>query len=118
MPSQPARGRPPQSNPILRLGGGLFRTKLAHQDVQESQHQSRSSISIPEEWPKVNPDDPLNVRDRVNKQLQKDRGAVKTVHELAALITTCCVDVFDPHRAPEEYRFFDFFERSINRVVR
>ncbi|KAK2771101.1 ankyrin repeat and protein kinase domain-containing protein [Colletotrichum kahawae] len=43
-------------------------------------------------------------------------GNVGSVYDLAGLITTSCVDLFDPQRVNEDYLFFDFFERSIVRA--
>lgn len=45
------------------------------------------------------------------------RGAFSCVYELAGFIVTNAIDVFDPHRVPEQYLFFDFFERSISAAV-
>ena len=70
-------------------------------------------------WPEINQGDPLSVPQRVTRHLLKQgRGVLGSVHDLAGLITTCCVDVFDPHQVPEEFLFFDFFERSVGIVVR
>ncbi|KAM0333931.1 hypothetical protein ACHAQA_000948 [Verticillium albo-atrum] len=68
-------------------------------------------------WPELNPDDPLNVPQIVDKHLLKrNRGAVESVFELAGLITTCCVDLFDPYQVEEDYLFLDFFENSIGQA--
>ena len=116
LPPQPALVRPAQGHSALVPG--ISRAEPAPGDAGASQIQAQPSRTTPKAWPKVKPDDPLNVCELVTKKLQKSGGAVKSVHELAGLITTCCVDLFDTHRAPEEYRFFDFFERAINSVVR
>jgi hypothetical protein len=69
-------------------------------------------------WPKLNPYDPLNITERVSQHLYKsNRGAIRSVHDLGAIIASCCVDIFDSRQAPEDYQFFDFFERSINKAV-
>jgi len=69
-------------------------------------------------WPELRQNDPLNVAQQVTRYLSKrGRGAITSVHDLASVVTTCCVDVFDPHQTPEDYLFFDFFERSIGRAV-
>lgn len=70
------------------------------------------------QWPVIDPNDPLNVSKLVTQHLLKTgRGAIENVYEFAGLITTCCLDVFDPQSVPDEFQFFDFFERSIGRVV-
>ena len=69
-------------------------------------------------WPEINATDPLNVSQLVTRYLSKQgRGAVSSAHDLASVITTCCVDVFDPRRTPDEFLFFEFFERSIGAAV-
>ncbi|PNH35808.1 hypothetical protein BJF96_g927 [Verticillium dahliae] len=68
-------------------------------------------------WPELKLDDPLNVSQIVNRHLLKqNRSAVESVFELAGLITTCCVDLFDPHQVSEDYLFLDFFENSIGQA--
>ncbi|VUC38053.1 unnamed protein product [Clonostachys rosea] len=70
-----------------------------------------------ETWPEINPDDPMNVHQRITKYLfRNSRGPVGSVYGLAGLITTSYVDVFDPSQLPEDYLFFDFFEQSIGIV--
>lgn len=69
-------------------------------------------------WPELKQNDPLNVAQQVTRYLSKQgRGAVTSVHDLASVVATCCVDVFDPHQTYDDYLFFDFFERSIGRAV-
>jgi hypothetical protein len=69
-------------------------------------------------WPEQKPADPLNVCQLVTGYLSKQgRDAVSSAHDLASIITTCCVDVFDPRRTPDEFLFFEFFERSIGAAV-
>ncbi|KAM0592522.1 hypothetical protein ACHAQF_001195 [Verticillium nonalfalfae] len=69
-------------------------------------------------WPELKLDDPLNVSQIVNRHLLKqNRSAVESVFELAGLITTCCVDLFDPYQVSEDYLFLDFFENSIGQAV-
>jgi hypothetical protein len=72
-----------------------------------------------EMWPELKQNDPLNVAQRVTRYLSKKsgRGAVASVHDLASVVATCCVDVFDAHQASDDFLFFDFFERSIGRAV-
>ena len=46
------------------------------------------------------------------------RKPIGSVYKLASLITSHCVDVFDTNQIPEDFQFFEFFEQSINDVVR
>jgi hypothetical protein len=70
-------------------------------------------------WPELKAGDPLNVAQNVTLYLsKKNRDAVISVYDLASVIATCCVDVFNPHIAPDSYLFFDFFEQSLGKVVR
>jgi hypothetical protein len=69
-------------------------------------------------WPSLIQDDPLNVHQKIVKSLRDSgRNPITSVHHLANLITTCCVNVFDQHQIPEEFQFFEFFDRSIGIVV-
>jgi hypothetical protein len=62
--------------------------------------------------------DPLNVHQTILKNLQGSaRAPITSVYDLAKLITSSCVDVFDQYRIPPDFQFFDFFERSIGAVV-
>lgn len=62
--------------------------------------------------------DPLNVHQLILKHLQGSaRKPITTVSELAILITDSCVGLFDQYQIPDEFQFFDFFERSIGAVV-
>ncbi|KAK1580569.1 uncharacterized protein LY79DRAFT_520336 [Colletotrichum navitas] len=68
-------------------------------------------------WPEINLNDPLSVPQLVTQHLSRPgRSAVGSVHDLASLITTCCVELLDPHRVDEDFLFFDFFERSIGQA--
>ena len=61
---------------------------------------------------------PLDIHQRLLAHLDSSsRAPITSVFQLAHTITTFCVDTFDPHRVPEDYQFFDFFERSIGNVV-
>jgi hypothetical protein len=63
-------------------------------------------------------DDPLNVHQMILKHLQTSaRVPVTTAYDLAGLIAQSCANVFDQHQVPDEFQFFDFFERSIGMVV-
>ena len=59
--------------------------------------------------------DPLNVLDGIVEDINsKTRDPVRSVYDLAILITSRCSGVFDRHRmGDEEYQFLDMFEASI-----
>ncbi|KAK2746815.1 hypothetical protein FQN57_002857 [Myotisia sp. PD_48] len=62
--------------------------------------------------------DPLNVHQIILKHLQRQaREPITSVGGLATLITDTCIGLFDQHQAPDEFQFFDFFERSVGDVV-
>lgn len=75
-------------------------------------------------WPELNWDDPMsvsrNIIQRLLKQLSplQEKGTITTVYDMASLVTTCCIDVFDQNNVPEEFQFFEYFETSISIVVR
>ncbi|KAL8657066.1 MAG: hypothetical protein Q9226_002287 [Calogaya cf. arnoldii] len=74
--------------------------------------------SFPQRW-KQPKDDPLNVLDGIIEDMNsKTRPPVKSVYDLATLITGRCSGVFDRHRlGDEEYQFLDMFESSIGQVT-
>lgn len=59
--------------------------------------------------------DPLNVLDGIIEDINsKTREPVRSVYDLAIIITNRCSGVFDRHRmGDEEYQFLDMFEASI-----
>lgn len=59
--------------------------------------------------------DPLNVLDGVIEDINsKTRDPVRSVHDLAIIITNRCSGVFDRHRmGDDEYQFLDMFESAI-----
>ncbi|PGH34399.1 hypothetical protein GX50_02766 [[Emmonsia] crescens] len=62
--------------------------------------------------------DPLNVHQMILSHIGlKTRDPLTSAHDLAHLITSFCVGLFDQYRVPDEYQFFDFFERSIGAVI-
>jgi hypothetical protein len=62
--------------------------------------------------------DPLNVHQSILKYLQGSaRPPVTSVYDIATIIADTCVNVFDQYQVPDDYQFFDFFERSIGIVV-
>ncbi|KAI9932054.1 hypothetical protein AWENTII_010375 [Aspergillus wentii] len=59
--------------------------------------------------------DPLNVLDGIIEDINsKTREPVRSVYDLATIITNRCSGVFDRHRmGDDEYQFLDMFESSI-----
>ncbi|KAJ5091390.1 hypothetical protein NUU61_006260 [Penicillium alfredii] len=70
--------------------------------------------SFPQRWEQPK-NDPLNVLDGIIEDINsKTRDPVKSVYDLANIITSRCSGVFDRHRlGDEEYQFLDMFESSI-----
>ncbi|KAJ5627668.1 hypothetical protein N7490_009896 [Penicillium lividum] len=70
--------------------------------------------SFPQRWDQPK-NDPLNVLDGIIEDINsKTRDPVKSVHDLAIIITNRCSGVFDRHRlGDDEYQFLDMFESSI-----
>ncbi|KAK4097670.1 hypothetical protein N658DRAFT_267125 [Parathielavia hyrcaniae] len=63
------------------------------------------------------PEDQWNVHQRIIKHLKRaDRQPITSVHDLACLIADTCTELFDQEEAPDDFRFFDFFERDIARL--
>ncbi|KAL9581543.1 MAG: hypothetical protein Q9212_003843 [Teloschistes hypoglaucus] len=74
--------------------------------------------SFPQRWNQPK-NDPLNVLDGIIEDMNsKTRPPVRSVHDLATLITGRCSGVFDRHRlGDEDYQFLDMFESSIGQVT-
>ncbi|KAL8952976.1 MAG: hypothetical protein Q9222_001152 [Ikaeria aurantiellina] len=74
--------------------------------------------SFPQRWEQPK-NDPLNVLDGIIEDMSsKTRPPVRSVHDLATLITSRCSGVFDRHRlGDEDYQFLDMFESSIGQVT-
>ena len=74
--------------------------------------------AFPQRWEQPKPD-PLNILDGIIEDMSsKTRPPVKSVYDLATLITGRCSGLFDRHRlGDEEYQFLDMFESSIGEVV-
>lgn len=74
--------------------------------------------SFPQRWEQPK-NDPLNVLDGVIEDMNsKTRPPLKSVYDLATLITGRCSGVFDRHRLGDgDYQFLDMFESSIGEVV-
>lgn len=112
------------SKPQARVPGAFIIVGAPTQPRRKTRFASRTETRaqplLPDAamWPELRPDDPLNVAQIITRYLcKKNRNAVGSVHDLASVIATCCVDVFDPYIAPEPYLFFDFFEQSLGLVV-
>ncbi|KAJ5458387.1 hypothetical protein N7475_009775 [Penicillium sp. IBT 31633x] len=70
--------------------------------------------AFPQRWDQPK-NDPLNVLDGIIEAINsKTRDPVRSVYDLAMIITNRCSGVFDRHRlGDEEYQFLDMFESSI-----
>jgi ankyrin repeat protein/Mg2+ and Co2+ transporter CorA len=70
--------------------------------------------SFPQRWQQPK-NDPLNVLNGIIEVINsKTREHVRTVYDLAMIITGRCSGVFDRHRmGDEDYQFLDMFESSI-----
>ncbi|KKK18050.1 hypothetical protein ARAM_000740 [Aspergillus rambellii] len=70
--------------------------------------------SFPQRWEQPK-NDPLNVLDGIIEDINsKTREPVRSIYDLAIIITNRCSGVFDRHRlGDEEYQFLDMFEASI-----
>lgn len=70
--------------------------------------------AFPQRWQQPR-NDPLNVLDGVIEDINsKTRDPVRSVYDLAMIITSRCSGVFDRHRiGDEDYQFLDMFESSI-----
>lgn len=74
--------------------------------------------SFPQRWQQPK-NDPLNVLDSIIEDINsKTRDPVKSVYDLAIIITNRCSGVFNRHRmGDEEYQFLDMFESSIGNAT-
>ena len=75
--------------------------------------------SFPQRWEQPK-NDPLNVLDGIIEDMNsKTRPPVKSVYDLAMLVTGRCSGAFDRHRLGDrDYQFLDMFESSIGEAVR
>ena len=76
--------------------------------------------SFPQRWEQPSHNYPLSLLNGVIEDTNsKTRPPVKSVYDLAMLITGRCIGVFDRHSVHDpEYQFLDMFESSIGKVVR
>ncbi|KAG0645497.1 Ankyrin-2 [Hyphodiscus hymeniophilus] len=74
--------------------------------------------SFPQRWQQPK-NDPLNILDNIIEDINsKTRDPVRSVYDLAMIITNRCSGVFARHRmGDEEYQFLDMFESSIGSVT-
>lgn len=74
--------------------------------------------SFPQRWRQPK-NDPLSLLDGIIEDMNsKTRLPVKSVHDLAMLITSRAAGIFDRHRpGVEDYQFMDMFESSIGSLV-
>lgn len=70
--------------------------------------------AFPQRWQQPR-NDPLNVLDGIIEDINsKTRDPVRSVYDLAMIITSRCSGVFDRHRiGDEDFQFLDMFESSI-----
>ena len=70
--------------------------------------------AFPQRWQQPR-NDPLNILDAIIEQINsKTRDSVRSVYDLATIITGRCSGVFDRHLVgDEDYQFLDMFESSI-----
>ncbi|KAL2386345.1 hypothetical protein RJZ90_000741 [Blastomyces dermatitidis] len=62
--------------------------------------------------------DPLNVHQMILSHIGlKTRDPLTSAQDLAQLIASFCIGLFDQYSVPDEYQFFDFFERSLGAVT-
>ena len=67
----------------------------------------------------LNPDDSMNVHQKVLRHLTStNRRPVTSAHNLACIIADLYTGLFDQDKIPEDFQFFEFFEREICRLVR
>ena len=74
--------------------------------------------AFPQRWQQPR-NDPLNVLDGIIEHINSNtREDIKSVHDLAMIITSRCSGVFDRHRmGDEDYQFIDMFESTIGEAT-
>lgn len=74
--------------------------------------------SFPQRWDEPR-DERLNVFNGVMDQVRsRNRRRIKSVYELAMIITGCCVTVFDRlWLGDDDYQFMDMFESTVGDVT-
>ncbi|KAK2804519.1 hypothetical protein FQN50_006594 [Emmonsiellopsis sp. PD_5] len=113
------------SKPRVAMRDSHAGPQKKHSMVLEEPHlkppsvsSSRSSSTIEKRRLESLKRDPLNALQMILGHLRvKTRDPFTSVYDLARVIADSCVGLFDPYHVPEEYQFFDFFERSIGVVI-
>ncbi|KAF2012838.1 hypothetical protein BU24DRAFT_435191 [Aaosphaeria arxii CBS 175.79] len=73
--------------------------------------------AFPQRWQQPK-NDPLNVLDGIIEDINsKTREPVRSIYDLALIITGRCSGVFDRNRQDEDYQFLDMFEASIGNAT-
>ncbi|PQE25595.1 ankyrin repeat protein [Rutstroemia sp. NJR-2017a BBW] len=86
--------------------------------VEHFDHGPHSSAAQEKKRLELLRQDPLNVHQKVLKHLQsRMRPPITSIYDVASLVVHSCVNVFDQYQVPDEFQFFDFFERSIGVVI-
>ncbi|KLJ07588.1 hypothetical protein EMPG_16946 [Blastomyces silverae] len=99
-----------------------WRASVVHQDwyyryMDESSSSSGQS-SIEKRRLALLKRDPLNVHQMILSHIGlKTRDPLTSAQDLAQLIASFCIGLFDQYSVPDEYQFFDFFERSIGAII-
>lgn len=91
---------------------------MSSQTYMSSRSDDLILTSFPQRWEQPK-NDPLNVLNGVIEDMSsKTRPPVRSVYDLAMLITGRCIGVFDRHAVHDgDYQFLDMFESSIGEVV-
>ncbi|TVY14162.1 hypothetical protein LARI1_G008637, partial [Lachnellula arida] len=74
--------------------------------------------AFPQRWQQPK-NDPLNVLDSIIEDINdKTHEPVRSVHDIAMVVTSRCTGIFDRHRmGDEDYQFLDMFESSIGNAT-
>ncbi|KAK8004980.1 hypothetical protein PG990_011017 [Apiospora arundinis] len=135
--SRPATAPGPPQAPVLYLNQ-LFPFRQQQQQRHKSKKRVRQwaanldqgwysmdqfETNITTDWHKYNvptlEEQAMNIHGKIIKHLNlPSRAPIKSAYELAILTANYCAAVFDPNQTPEQFQFFDFFERTITRAVR
>ncbi|KAF7934808.1 uncharacterized protein EAE98_002853 [Botrytis deweyae] len=84
----------------------------------ESLHNKPSDFDGGNQFQVPRDKSPLDVHQMILRHLQKSsRPSIESAYQLAKLITDMCANVFNPHEIPDEFQFFEFFERSIGSLI-
>ena len=100
------------------LGNGKFTFLPALSGLHLTVRAELLITSFPQRWQQPK-NDPLNVLEGIIEDTNaKTRPPIKSVYDLAMLITSRCCGMFDRHLPDkEEFQFLDMFESSIGRIT-